>query len=75
MINPERGSSPIVSFYSDHKKTVAAALSKVCHSDRSEESALIRLGPEPQILRFTQDDNELHLHGRKARPEFETRKS
>jgi hypothetical protein len=34
------------------------ALSKVCHSERSEESALVRPGPELQILRFAQDDSE-----------------
>ena len=31
--------------------------SKVCHSERSEESALVRFGPERQILRFAQDDS------------------
>jgi hypothetical protein len=31
--------------------------SKVCHSERSEESALGRSGTELQILRFAQDDN------------------
>ena len=33
-----------------------SALSNVCHSVRSEESALVYLGPELQILRFAQDD-------------------
>jgi hypothetical protein len=75
IISPEVVSSPIVPFYSDYKKTVTAALSKVCHSERSEESALVRLGPELQILRFAQDDNDFHPRGWSAGPEFEIRKS
>ncbi len=31
---------------------------KVCHSERSEESALGRLNPELQILRFAQDESK-----------------
>ena len=31
------------------------ALSKACHFERSEESALARVGPELHILRFAQD--------------------
>jgi len=38
------------------------ALAKVRHSERSEESALVRLGPELQILRSAQDDSDFHLH-------------
>ena len=44
------------------------ALAKVRHSERSEESALVRLGPELQILRFAQDDSDFHLHGWAAGP-------
>jgi len=36
---------------------------KVCQSERSEESALVRLVTELQILRFVQGDNDFHLSG------------
>jgi len=39
-----------------------------CHSERSEESALVRLRPELQILRFAQDDTDFQLHGWAAGP-------
>jgi hypothetical protein len=39
-----------------------------CHSERSEESALVRLGPELQILRFAQDDSDSRLHEWAAGP-------
>jgi hypothetical protein len=32
-----------------------------CHSERSEESALVRLEPKLQILRFAQDDRAFGL--------------
>ena len=44
------------------------AFSKVCHSERSEESALGRLNAELQILRFAQDDRDFHPHGWAAGP-------
>ena len=44
------------------------ALSKVCPSERSEESAWVRLGPELQILRFVQDDSHFDLHEWAAAP-------
>ena len=53
--------SPLTS--SAHSEILRFTLSKVCHSERSEESALVRLGPELQILRFAQDDSDFHLHG------------
>ena len=43
-------------------------LSKVCHSERSEESALVRVGPELQILRVAQDDSHFHVVGCAAGP-------
>jgi hypothetical protein len=39
------------------------ALSKACHSERSEESASVRLGPALQILRSAQDDSHFRFHG------------
>jgi len=42
--------------------TLRCALSNVCHSERSEESALVRLGPELQILR------EVYPEGANCRP-------
>ena len=44
------------------------ALSKVCQSERSEESVLVRLGLELQTLPFAQDDSDFHLHGWAAGP-------
>jgi hypothetical protein len=38
-------------------------LSKVGHSERSEESALVRSGMELQILRSAQDDSDFQLRG------------
>jgi len=40
----------------------------VRYSHGSEESALVRLRPELQILRFAQDDSHYRLHGRSAGP-------
>jgi hypothetical protein len=51
-----------------HCKIPRIALSKVCHSERSEESAFVRLGSELQILRFAQDDSDFHLYRRAAGP-------
>ena len=39
-----------------------------CHSERSEESALVRLGLELQIPRSAQDDTDFHLLGWAAGP-------
>jgi hypothetical protein len=41
---------------------MAGGLTVSRHSERSEESALICLGPELQILRFAQDDSDFDLH-------------
>ena len=46
----------------DRRKIPRFALPKVSHSERSEESALGRLGPELQILRFAQDDSHFEPH-------------
>ena len=42
----------------DQSEIPRAVPFKVCHSERSEESALVRPGPELQLLRFAQDDSE-----------------
>jgi len=52
----------------DQSEIPRAAPFKVCHSERSEESALVRPGPELQILRFAQDDRDFDLHGWAAGP-------
>ena len=53
---------------SNQSETARSALSKVCHSERSEESALPRVETELQILRFAQDDTDFHLHEWAAGP-------
>jgi len=52
----------------DQSEIPRAVPFKVCHSERSEESALVRPGPELQILRFAQDDRDFDLHGWAAGP-------
>jgi len=40
-----------------------STLPKACHSERSEESALVRFGPDLQILRCAQDESDFHPLG------------